>query len=479
MAVLTEVITRLEPSLAAGRIAAAARRAQQGPAKLRRLTWAIEDAPGLLTGDGVHAPMPAVLRLIDELCDAGARPSPVRRARGAAGSSGWPSGSAGSGWARPWPCPAEHQGGHRPAGLAHRARPDPGHHRADRPGRLAQPAPTSHLPRRRRELHPLGQEAQADPAWTHAAARWSGPLWRDGHRKTRWEQARLAAARQRAEIRRPRRRVARPPLRPTAGRDQPPHSRPCRAPSDDQPRLPGSAASRSSSPNPSTPWSCSLAATRHGPRRHRRPRAPPPGCSRRPPRPAHQRLPARRTPAPARHPFRAVQLRRAVPLATDLPAAILARMLGIHIQRRRHLAACLRRRLGRLRRRRQPPPGTLTRCPACPNSTSPASAAGAQQRVPPHARDQVRVECDIGSRQLTITECRPPWRQGTGPEWTRFPIARLHYTQATKMWTLYWRDHNLRFHRYDQLEPSPGHQRPAARDRARPDRDLLGIGPPG
>ena len=38
---------------------------------------------------------------------------------------------------------------------------------------------------------------------------------------------------------------------------------------------------------------------------------------------------------------------------------------------------------------------------------------------------------------------------------TRFPIARLRYTQATKTWTLYWRDRNLRFHRYDQLEPSP------------------------
>ena len=102
-----------------------------------------------------------------------------------------------------------------------------------------------------------------------------------------------------------------------------------------------------------------------------------------------------------------------------------------------------------------------------------------EQRVPPHARDQVRVECDTGSRQLTIVECRPPWRQGIGPEWTRLPIARLRYTQATKMWTLYWRDRNLRFHRYDQLEPSPRHRQPAARDRPRPDRDLLGIGPPG
>jgi len=48
-----------------------------------------------------------------------------------------------------------------------------------------------------------------------------------------------------------------------------------------------------------------------------------------------------------------------------------------------------------------------------------------------------------------------PWRQGTGPDWTRFPIARLRYTQATRTWTLYWRDRYLRFHLYDQLEPSP------------------------
>jgi hypothetical protein len=73
VAILTEVITRLEPSLSAGRIAAAAWRAQPGLAKLRRLAWAVEDAPGLLTGDGEHAPMPTVLRLIDELCDTGAQ----------------------------------------------------------------------------------------------------------------------------------------------------------------------------------------------------------------------------------------------------------------------------------------------------------------------------------------------------------------------------------------------------------------------
>jgi Protein of unknown function (DUF3024) len=77
-----------------------------------------------------------------------------------------------------------------------------------------------------------------------------------------------------------------------------------------------------------------------------------------------------------------------------------------------------------------------------------------EQRIPPHARDQVRVECDVDPRHLTIVECRPPWREGIGPEWTRFPIARLHYTKSTRSWSLYWRDRHLRFHRYGQLPPS-------------------------
>ena len=50
-------------------------------------------------------------------------------------------------------------------------------------------------------------------------------------------------------------------------------------------------------------------------------------------------------------------------------------------------------------------------------------------QVPEHVRDEVRVECDVAPRYLTICECRPPWREDFGPDWTRFPIARLHYTK--------------------------------------------------
>ncbi|MFL6110051.1 MAG: hypothetical protein ACJ786_01660 [Catenulispora sp.] len=48
--------------------------------------------------------------------------------------------------------------------------------------------------------------------------------------------------------------------------------------------------------------------------------------------------------------------------------------------------------------------------------------------MPEHARHQVRVECQVALRHLTIVERREPWREDLGPEWTSFPIARLRYT---------------------------------------------------
>jgi len=68
-------------------------------------------------------------------------------------------------------------------------------------------------------------------------------------------------------------------------------------------------------------------------------------------------------------------------------------------------------------------------------------------RVPKHLWDQVKVEADAADRHVTIVEVRPPWN-GQG-EPTRFPIARLRYTKTTGLWSLYWRDRNLKFHVYD------------------------------
>lgn len=61
------------------------------------------------------------------------------------------------------------------------------------------------------------------------------------------------------------------------------------------------------------------------------------------------------------------------------------------------------------------------------------------------------IEVDVAERHLTIVESRPPWRADVGPERTRFPIARLRYTKATGLWSMYWRDRNLRLHAYDRV----------------------------
>lgn len=75
-------------------------------------------------------------------------------------------------------------------------------------------------------------------------------------------------------------------------------------------------------------------------------------------------------------------------------------------------------------------------------------------RVPVDAQHQVRVECDIADRHLSIVERRALWQPKLGEEWTSLPIARLRYTATTKMWTLLWCDSNSRFHTYDLLSPT-------------------------
>jgi hypothetical protein len=80
--------------------------------------------------------------------------------------------------------------------------------------------------------------------------------------------------------------------------------------------------------------------------------------------------------------------------------------------------------------------------------------AARNDRVPHEVRDRVRYELDLAPRYLTVLECRPPWRTELGPEWTRSPIVRFHYTQARKTWATYWRDRNGKFHRFDPVAAS-------------------------
>ena len=72
MQILLEVVTAVDPGIGAAAVSAAARAAAPGTGQLRRLAWALQDHPGLLTGAGANATVPSVLRLLDALAEAGA-----------------------------------------------------------------------------------------------------------------------------------------------------------------------------------------------------------------------------------------------------------------------------------------------------------------------------------------------------------------------------------------------------------------------
>lgn len=74
--------------------------------------------------------------------------------------------------------------------------------------------------------------------------------------------------------------------------------------------------------------------------------------------------------------------------------------------------------------------------------------------MPFDARDEVRYELHVETSSLTIIECRPPWREEYGPEWSRLPIARLRYAKSRREWSLYWRDRHSKFHRYAEVGPT-------------------------
>ena len=69
--VLIDLVTSIDPALDTQIVIAAIRTAAPQTGQRRRLAWALQDHPELLTGAGAHAPVPAVLRLIDALAEHG------------------------------------------------------------------------------------------------------------------------------------------------------------------------------------------------------------------------------------------------------------------------------------------------------------------------------------------------------------------------------------------------------------------------
>ncbi|WP_194926657.1 hypothetical protein [Catenulispora pinisilvae] len=68
-----EVVAAIDPDLPVQAVVAAVESAVPTAGRRHALAWALADRPELLTGTGATAPTPAVLRLIDGLCDAGSQ----------------------------------------------------------------------------------------------------------------------------------------------------------------------------------------------------------------------------------------------------------------------------------------------------------------------------------------------------------------------------------------------------------------------
>ena len=79
----------------------------------------------------------------------------------------------------------------------------------------------------------------------------------------------------------------------------------------------------------------------------------------------------------------------------------------------------------------------------------------AAAKVPPDARDAVRLDVETVGDSITIWECRPPWSEH-GPEWTRMGIARFRYSPSDKLWTVYGMRTDLEFHRYTFVDRQSG-----------------------
>ena len=70
--IVVGLVTAIDPALPPGVVVTAVNAAATQAGQRRRLAWALQDRPELLTGAGAQAPVPSVLRLIDGSVDAGA-----------------------------------------------------------------------------------------------------------------------------------------------------------------------------------------------------------------------------------------------------------------------------------------------------------------------------------------------------------------------------------------------------------------------
>lgn len=74
-------------------------------------------------------------------------------------------------------------------------------------------------------------------------------------------------------------------------------------------------------------------------------------------------------------------------------------------------------------------------------------------KVPAEHHDKLRIEYKVRGNTITVYECRPPWREDFGPDWTRKRVCTFEWDLGTRLWTLYARDRNDHRLEYPYTEP--------------------------
>lgn len=74
------------------------------------------------------------------------------------------------------------------------------------------------------------------------------------------------------------------------------------------------------------------------------------------------------------------------------------------------------------------------------------------KRIPKHIRNKLRLEFSFKGNAVVLFEVRPVWNDPT--QNTEGPVAQFKYNQTKNIWTLYWRDRNLKWRIYDRISPS-------------------------
>jgi hypothetical protein len=87
-------------------------------------------------------------------------------------------------------------------------------------------------------------------------------------------------------------------------------------------------------------------------------------------------------------------------------------------------------------------------------------------QVPEALRDEIRPKYAFRGYSVTLMEQRPaPERPD---HWLDRPVARFDHDADTGLWSLRWRDRNVRWHPYPRIEPSTDFQQPLNEVEAEP-----------